>query len=427
MRFPHRAPGSGWAAPLVVFVLALAADASAGEPLPRDRFQQPLAGIAEADWTRFTLGRAQFRTIRLPGPRADGRGGLGPVFNRTACSGCHVRNGRGQPPAHATAPLKTMVVRLGGGSQYGDQLNDKAVPGVDAEGRAVLAPRPDVLMEAGGTVWRLPSSGITVREPALGSLAQDIELSPRVAPQIAGAGLLEHIPEAALRARADPGDRDGDGISGRVGGAAGERPGRFGWRAEVPDVEAQVARALHEDMGVTSELHPAPNCAPGHTACSAHAGDGTEIAADAFDALVFYVRNLAPPAPRPSPAAEAGAAVFTAIGCAACHVPEWRLEDGPVPVIRPYTDLLLHDLGSGLADRRVDGASGNSEWRTAPLWGVGSIEAVNGHRRLLHDGRARGWIEAILWHGGEAAASRDRFRALAPAERHALLAFLESL
>ncbi len=398
---------------------------AAAEPdAPRDDFSRPLPSLEGEELAGFALGRAQFRTIRLSGARADGSGGLGPVFNRTSCSGCHVRNGRGRPPASDAAPLTTMVIRLGPGSQYGRQLNDKAVSGVEPEGRAVFLPNPVVHVELDGVAWPLPSARVAIRKPALGPPAPPVELSPRVAPHVAGTGLLERIPEAALAALVDPHDRDGDGISGRRGG---DGNGRLGWRAELPGVEAQVARALHEDMGVTSSLQPSANCAVGHDACAVQAGDGIEISDVAFQALVAYVRNLAPPAPRVSPAADAGSEVFDAIGCTACHTAEWELEGTPCRVIRPYTDLLLHDLGPGLADRRVDGSLGNREWRTAPLWGAGRIFAVNGHRRLLHDGRARGFVEAILWHGGEAAPARDRFRALEAADRAALLAFLASL
>ena len=422
---PRAARRAALPALLVAAACAAPAGAAGAEPGgARDSFSRPLPGLADDERARFALGRAQFRTIRLSGARADGSGGLGPVFNRTSCSGCHVRNGRGRPPADADGPLMTMVIRLGPGSRYGRQLNDKAVPGVEPEGRAAFRPNPVLHVELDGVPWPLRSARVAVRRPALGPPAPHVELSPRVAPQIAGTGLLERIPEARLRALADPDDRDGDGISGRRGGNGA---GRFGWRAEVPSVEAQVADALHEDMGVTSTLRPSVNCAAGHAGCLARAGGGIEIGDAAFRALVSYVRHLAPPAPRAAPAADAGREVFDAIGCAACHVAEWELADPAVGTIRPYTDLLLHDLGPALADRRVDGSLGNREWRTAPLWGVGRIFAVNGHRRLLHDGRARGFVEAILWHGGEAASSRDRFRALGPPERAALLAFLASL
>ncbi len=412
---------AGWVTPVVVHACAGQEDSA------RDSFSRPLPGLAEDELQQFARGRAQFRTIRLSGERADGRGGLGPVFNRTSCSGCHVRNGRGRPPETGTAPLTSMVVRFGAGSSYGNQLNDKALPGLPPEGRASLGPGPEVTREVVGTVWTLNAARVVIRQANLGPLAPEVELSPRVAPHIAGVGLLEQIPEASLRARADPEDRDGDGVSGRAGRSLTGGFGRFGWRAELASVEEQVAQALHEDMGVTSALRPWPNCASAHAACLAQAGDAIEVGPAAFEALVSYVRNLAPPAARSTPAAAAGALAFSRIGCAACHVPEWRLSGGRVQVIHPYTDLLLHDLGPGLADRQVDGGVGSAEWRTAPLWGVGRIPEVNDHWRLLHDGRAQGLVEAILWHGGEAEFAREGFQALGTVDREALLAFLESL
>lgn len=411
---------------LAGWVPLLAAHAFAGqEEVARDSFSRPLDGLAEDELRQFARGRAQFRTIRLSGERTDGRGGLGPVFNRTSCSGCHVRNGRGRPPETGTAPLTSMVVRLGSGSSYGSQLNDKALPGLEPEGRAILESGPEITRKIGGAVWTLSAARVVIHQLVLGPLAPEVELSPRVAPHVAGVGLLEQIPEASRRALADPEDRDRDGISGRIGRSLTGGFGRFGWRMELASVEAQVAQALHQDMGVTSALRPRSNCASAHAACLAQAGEAVEIGPAAFEALVSYVRNLAPPPPRQTTAAAAGASVFSRIGCAACHVPEWRLPGGRV--IHPYTDLLLHDLGPGLADRRVDGEVGSAEWRTAPLWGVGRIPGVNDHWRLLHDGRAQGLVEAILWHGGEADFAREAFQALGDVDRETLLAFLESL
>lgn len=369
--------------------------------------------------------------MRLSGPRGDGRGGLGPVFNRNACSGCHVRNGRGRPPAAEGAALTTMVVRLGDGGPYGVQLNDKALPGVPAEGRAAL-----VQEEGPHGLVRLRAA---FRALAFGPLPAAAVPSPRAAPHIAGAGLLEAVPEEDVLALADPDDRDGDGISGRarmVAGADGRpRLGRFGWRARTADVREQVADALAEDMGITSRDRPEPNCAPAQRACRERAGGGGPEIADAdLEALAFYVRLLAPPArrDREDPGVRRGEEVFLALGCGACHIPAWEGVPSPVPgagpvTVRAYTDLLLHDMGSGLADRRADGTAASGEWRTAPLWGIGLVGQVNGHARFLHDGRARGIEEAVLWHGGEAAAARDGYRALPARERRTLLRFLGSL
>ena len=160
-----------------------------------------------------------------------------------------------------------------------------------------------------------------------------------------------------------------------------------------------------------------------------------ELSDSFFDRLVTYARLLAVPKARPADEAtfQSGLTVFTDMGCAACHMP--TLTTGPdaaLPelanqTIHPFTDLLLHDMGPGLADNRPDGSATGSEWRTAPLWGLGLVPRVNGHDLLLHDGRARGFAEAILWHGGEAEKAKEKFRTASKAERDALIAFLGSL
>jgi CxxC motif-containing protein (DUF1111 family) len=261
-----------------------------------------------------------------------------------------------------------------------------------------------------------------------------------VAPAVFGVGLLEALPERTIVAHADPRDADGDGISGRanrVGGeqSGGDRLGRFGWKANVPSVEQQNAGAFQGDIGITSPVFPKENCVPGQDACRrASDGGSPEIDARKLDRVTFYTRTLAVPARRRTgaDAVAAGERTFDAIGCSSCHLPELRTGASDVAAladedIRPYSDLLLHDMGPALADGRPDGLASGSEWRTAPLWGIGLIETVNGHTRFLHDGRARGLEEAILWHGGEARPAMLRFRALPRRARADLVAFLRSL
>lgn len=266
-------------------------------------------------------------------------------------------------------------------------------------------------------------------------------LGGRTAPQLIGLGLLEAIPAAALLAHADPDDRDGDGVSGRAHvlvGGDGDEPsiGRFGWKATQPTVHAQTAAAFVHDMGITSADHPAePLTGPQRAAIRCANGGEPEIDAHKLARVVFYSRTIAVPAQRDADAPDvvAGRAHFAAFGCATCHVPSWTTGATDLPAgfadqrIHPYTDLLLHDLGPGLADGKRDGDAEPAEWRTPPLWGIGLIPAVNGHERYLHDGRARGLAEAVLWHGGEALAARERFRMAPPRQREELLAFLRSL
>lgn len=270
-------------------------------------------------------------------------------------------------------------------------------------------------------------------------------MSPRIAPQVIGVGLLEAIPEADVRAAADPDDEDGDGISGRINEVWSPTLGRmalgrFGWKANVARLADQTAGALNGDIGITSLTQPEEeDCEFSPLVCDAEVSGADEpgapeIDADRFGAVVFYTQTLSVPAMREhdSASVERGAETFVELNCAACHTPLQQTGDHEVGVlsgqaIRPYTDLLLHDMGPDLADGRPDFAASGREWRTPPLWGIGLVDDINGHTRFLHDGRARNLEEAILWHGGEAAASRDAFRDLDADQRAALLEFLGSL
>lgn len=240
----------------------------------------------------------------------------------------------------------------------------------------------------------------------------------------------------------DPDDVDGDGISGRVNvvWAADEKKsviGRFGWKANVATLRHQNAAAALGDMGITSTLFPQDQCMPSQEACiieAANVADPPELVQPFFDPLLTYTRLIAVPQQRDADAAavKSGAAAFRDIGCASCHMP--TLFTGPSDiavlahqVIHPYTDLLLHDMGDGLADGRPDFEASGREWRTPPLWGIGLAEAVGGFARFLHDGRARSLAEAILWHGGEAEAAKQAFIRFDRQQRADLLAFLNSL
>ena len=209
--------------------------------------------------------------------------------------------------------------------------------------------------------------------------------------------------------------------------------GRFGWKANQPRLETQTAAAFHGDIGITSPLQPGPTCTDAQPECLASPDGGDpEIPAELFDDVVFYVQTLAVPAARDYPDRKRGAELFFAAGCHQCHAPRHETGRHDIPalsnqIIFPYTDLLLHDMGPGLADGRTDFQASGSEWRTPPLWGIGLTETVNGHTRFLHDGRARNLEEAILWHGGEAENAKEAFRAMSAEDRAALIKFLESL
>jgi len=262
-----------------------------------------------------------------------------------------------------------------------------------------------------------------------------------------GLGLLEAIPEAAILANADPDDRAVDGISGRpnrVWSIETERLalGRFGWKAGNPTVLQQSVKAAAGDMGLGSKLVPIStgDCTANQSTClrAPHGGTSTdpghEFKWQLMELMVFYARNLGVPRRREAdhPEVLRGKALFHNVGCAACHSPSFKTGTSVDPnlseqVIWPYTNLLLHDMGEGLADNRPEGKANGREWRTAPLWGIGLTQTVTGHTFFLHDGRARNLTEAILWHGGEAEAARDAFAELSKADRKALLRFVNSL
>lgn len=405
----------------------------------------------------FFVGNAIFNRSWVTAPasvvQADG---LGPLFNATNCSACHLKDGRGRPPKSDDEPFTSMLIRLGlseadaqgaalGDPMYGGQLQDNGIPGVPPEAR----PRVSYVEQPGafadGTPYSLRKPTYVLESLAYGPLAPGVQLSPRVAPAVFGLGLLAAISDQTLAALADPDDRDDDGISGRLNHVwdllRGERViGRFGWKANQPTILQQTAAAFQNDMGISARPFLEQPCGARQTACAAQpTGEDLPGAPEVTDqqlaSVVHYMHTLAVPARRnlDDPAVKRGKKLFVGAGCDGCHVPKLRtsvLADFPElsnQTIRPYTDLLLHDMGEGLADGRPDFEASGSEWRTPPLWGIGLVETVNQHAFFLHDGRARGLLEAILWHGGEADAARIVVQKLSAADRAALIAFLQSL
>lgn len=419
----------------------------------RDAFTRPAPGLTPRELRDFNFGNRVFNTNWAVAPASvDAFDGLGPVFNRVSCSGCHLRDGRGRPPVQGEDEMLSMLVRLSvpgvvanGGPKphpaYGDQLNDRGIPGVPAEGRARIEWRERPGRYPDGASYSLRVPRLVFEDLAFGPLGSRAKTSPRVAPAMPGMGLLEAIPERDILALADPDDADGDGISGRanrvwnpVTGRA--ELGRFGWKANAATLLAQSAGAAHGDMGLSSRVFPDENCTPTQAACAAAVrGDAHDLRDAHLDKLVFYLQALAVPDRRQvdHTTGSRGEKLFSRIGCAACHTPVQRTAADALPAqlagqaFMPYTDLLLHDMGRGLADGRADFLASGREWRTAPLWGLGLVPVTNGHRFYLHDGRARSLEEAILWHGGEAARSQREFRRLSREDRQALLTFLESL
>ena len=437
--------------------------------LNRDIFSHPSANMPFERQLDFKVGNGIFKKLWVSSPSSTtSSDGLGPLFNARACQRCHLKDGRGHPPAPGER-AESMFLRLSVPAPdrtngdapgkprsaavpeptYGEQLQNFSVQGVPAEGEMTITYREQPVALAGGETASLRAPTYGVSGLHYGPLHPDTMLSPRVTPPIIGMGLLEAIPEEDILAAADPDDADGDGISGRANRVWSDERGkpmlgRFGWKAGQPTVAQQAAGAFRGDIGISTPLYAAPygDCTEAQQACrtAPHGGasdpeHGAEATGKMFDLLVFYSRNLAVPARRKLDDAQVlrGKRLFYEAGCTACHRPKFVTRRDSIgkeqsfQLIWPYTDLLLHDMGEGLADNRPEGEAGGREWRTPPLWGIGLTKTVNGHTLFLHDGRARNLLEAILWHGGEAEAAKQRVVAMTRAEREALLAFLNSL
>ncbi len=397
----------------------------------------------------FRLGQALFERTWVAAPAStDSADGLGPLYNARSCAGCHPGGGRGRAWGPDGGPGPALVLHLGlppadsaqsrprPEPHYGSQLQPLALPGQTAEGRLVLAWSETRVQLPDGTQVALRRPTPSIGDPGYGPLDPQALRSLRLAPTLTGLGDLEAIPEAQILAQADPQDSNGDGISGRANRVPTPAPaapapggpalGRFGWKAGQPRLAGQVDLAFALDLGLSNPSHPQAtgDCTPSQTACLAAPGGasprhgGFEVGPEVAALVAGYVRALpAPPRRDPEdPRVQDGGASFRALGCGACHSPDL----GPGGL---YTDLLLHDLGEGLADGWTEGEASGSEWRTVPLRGLGATATG----AWLHDGRARTMLEAILWHGGEAQASRDAVIALSTYSRANLLRFLESL
>ncbi|MBB3992807.1 CxxC motif-containing protein (DUF1111 family) [Sulfitobacter undariae] len=432
-----------------------------------DAFSQSSGNITFEDELNFKVGNGLFRKIWVSAPSSTlASDGLGPLFNARSCQRCHIKDGRGHPPENADDKAISMFLRISipGTTQdaipqiedylatlpdptYGTQLQDFAIQGYPAEYKLGITYREEVVQLADGTEVSLRHPTYSADDLGYGPLHPDAMLSPRVAPQMIGMGLLEAIPAADILAGADPEDADGDGISGRaniVWSTVLDKPmlGRFGLKAGNPTVLEQSAAAFVGDIGISNPIFTAGagECTDLQADCQAAIhGDGDarefEIDAVGLDLVAFYSRNLGVPARRgvDDPKVLQGKKVFYETGCTACHTPNFvtnRLNDQPeqsFQLIWPYTDMLLHDMGPDLADNRPEARATGREWRTPPLWGIGLTEQVSGHTYFLHDGRARSLLEAVLWHGGEAQDQRDKVIDLPTKEREALIAYLESL
>jgi CxxC motif-containing protein (DUF1111 family) len=420
------------------------------------RAVQPDAGMPDAKRMDFDLGFGLFKRNWVAAPSStQAVDGLGPLYNARSCNVCHPGGARpnalldkhGDPVPGLTVHLG----RLGKAGEvaqpdpvYGEQIQTQALPGQQPEARVglVMIEGPVVVL-AGGETVRLQRPQPQLSQLAFGDLAADSHAGFRLAPAIHGLGLLDRIPDAEILAQAKR--AKADGVAGRVNRVpdvvSGEdRVGRFGWKAVQPTLAQQDAHAFNVDIGMSTTIFPRPagDCSASQTDCLAAPNGNSpqfgnvEIAEPMrhlIDTFVSFAM-LPPQRQRDTDKIAAGEKLFMAAGCDSCHRPSYDLPATaglPARRISPYTDLLLHDMGPGLADGVAEGLASGSEWRTQPLWRLGHAVAGDAPAALLHDGRARSILEAVLWHGGEAAAAQQRVVDMSPDQRSSLIAFLRSL
>ena len=437
--------------------------------LDREAFSQPSSSLTFEERANFFVGDGLFKRLWVSAPSSTrSADGLGPLYNARACQRCHLKDGRGHPPESVNDSAVSMLLRLSippkneneraalmsrGQSArpepvYGGQLQDLALPGHTPEGRLVVSYEETEVRLADGETVSLRKPTYAVAELGYGPMADDVGLSPRVAQPMIGLGLLEAISDEDILANVDADDADGDGISGQSNLVWSIEKhslalGRFGWKAGQPSLREQMVAASSGDMGISSALRPQAwgDCTQAQADCrdaphgDTRAQEGVEASDEIMDVQLLYTRNLAVPARRNvgDEAVLRGKSLFYGAGCTGCHTPkfatrlDYEVKALAGQLIWPYTDLLLHDMGEGLADNAPEAAATGTQWRTPPLWGIGLTRTVNGHTYFLHDGRARNLTEAILWHGGEALPARDAFASMPRSERNALLAFLSSL
>ncbi|MGJ7093621.1 di-heme oxidoredictase family protein [Vibrio hannami] len=423
-------------------------------------FSLPANNLPLSKRLDFSVGNSFFRNPWVEAPAStDARDGLGPLFNTNGCQNCHIKDGRGHPPEAGDQNAVSMLVRLSIPAVtpeqkeqqrkdgaipepvYGGQLQDFALPEATPEGQIKISYQ-DVVVRFND------DEKVTLRKPTLkidnlgyGEMHPETMMSARVAPPMIGLGLLESIPESTILAIAEEQVKSSDGVTGKANRVWDAQKGdyslgRFGWKAGQPNLMQQNAAAFNGDVGITSALFSNENCTVNQTVCSELPNGGDiEVSEKILKFVEFYSQHLAVPIRRNvnAPEVKLGQKMFQQAGCESCHrtnIKTAKREGLPAlseQLIHPYTDMLLHDMGEGLADNRPEYLASGNEWRTPPLWGIGYTEEVNGHTYFLHDGRARNLMEAVLWHGGESELSKQKVLAMSKNERDALIAFLNSL
>lgn len=415
--------------------------------------EKPVKGLNDEQYDQFILGRSFFVIPWVEAPSATtARDGLGPLFNSNTCVSCHPRNGRGNLYNNKMKPSRSLVARLSipfdnskehkklfekqgfvPEPTYGSQISVNGIHGVPFEARVDVKFEEIKVQFPDGEVDTILKPKYELIDKNYGKLAKNTAITYRMAQSLNGLGLLEKVSDEEILSNEDEFDKDGDGISGRANRVYSpltkkEEIGRYTWKASAATVIEQIAAAANNDMGLTTFLQPNENCTSSQKLCNEapkpwHKKDITDERLGAID---FYIRNLKAYKPKEDKQYMEGLEVFKSLDCAKCHKTSLKTIDGFS--ISPFTDMLLHDMGEGLSDGRVEFKANEREFRTAPLWGLALHEKINKKKpRLLHDGRARDFQEAILWHGGEAEISKQKYMRASKEQREKLIKFLERL
>jgi CxxC motif-containing protein (DUF1111 family) len=410
-------------------------------------FSQMFPTLTGRNAKAHELGDISFERTFVTAP-APVNPGLGPIYNNVSCVSCHVSDGRGKAPDVGEGLLSLLLrVSIPGKGTHGEPL---AVPGCGGQlqTHSVYGKQPEadvVTTYINSTEYFDDGESVELRKPVYQlsnsyiALPSNIQVSPRLAPPVFGLGLLEAISESDIKLKEDINDADGDGISGKTNlvwnaVTLKKELGRFGWKAGQPNLKQQSAGAYNEDMGVTNPIFKTESSynQPQYIGVD---DSKTEISDSVLTTVAFYMQSLAVPARRnvDDSGVKLGKKIFKSIDCEKCHTSTMRTQTNVAfkelsnQLIHPYSDMLLHNMGDALADNREEFEADGYEWRTQTLWGIGLTKKINGHTNFLHDGRARNYVEAIFWHGGEAQKSNEKFKALSKSDRNALVAFLNSL
>lgn len=414
---------------------------------------KPIKGLNDEDYDRFILGRSFFKIPWVEAPSATtARDGLGPLFNANTCNSCHPNNGRGNLYNKTNQINRALIAKVSiksDGSKlhkelervdglvpeptYGGQISINGIHGVDFEAKPHIEYEEIKVTFPDGEVDTIYKPEYSLKELGYGKLHKDAILTFRLAPTLNGLGLIEEISNEDILKNVDEFDKDGDGISGKANYVYSPitkkiELGKYSWKASTTTIKHQSAAAASNDMGLTTSIFQEETCTDSQTACikAPKAREAIDITDLRLDAIDFYIKKRKTYSAKKTEQYKEGLEIFKSIGCAKCHIDSFTTKSGTK--ITPFTDMLLHDMGEGLADGRSEFLATGSEWRTAPLWGLALHEKINKKKpRLLHDGRAKDFQEAILWHGGESLRVKENYMNLEKEKREKLLKFLEEV